>query len=247
MRTIDRSVISEYIETAAMAVAAAARSAPHTTGDLELVINILTPEEIKAVQQAVVIPGLGDPEKVLVYDGMLTIGAVVTRSDTGWDCGACGFETCGDLNRAAKPRDPSASRPPGPCCNWKILDWSISLDYAAAMASQLGLQTRVQDIQGAAALALGYAGAVDVCSTVPLMAEKRNPLFAGRFDGAPQELKKARLEHAQASLKRLFPTTMDLDMFDVLVSSFGLRLSPNLAGMIEPGPPAPAPPRSKGE
>lgn len=244
MQTNDREMNRDYIEMAAKAVAAAARSAPHTTGRLDLVINLLSQEEIKNIQRTVAERFGRDPEKILVYDGMLTIGALLTRSETHWDCGACGFKTCAELNRAAKAereKKPGGPRPAGPSCNWKVIDWNISIDYAAAMAAHLGLQTRVQDIQGAVALALGYAGEVDACTTVPLMAEKRNPFFGGRNDMATAAELKMRRTMTEKALQRLFPTTMDLDMMDCIVAGIDMRLSPNLAGLLEPNPPmAPA-------
>jgi uncharacterized ferredoxin-like protein len=240
MRNFDREVNREYIEVAAKAVAAAAKSAPHTTGNLDLVIHILNQEEIATIQKTVAELFQQDKESVIVYDGMLTIGAKTTYSDTHWDCGACGFSTCAELNKAAKAekeKNPSEGRQSGPSCNWKVLDWNISMDYAAAMASQLGLQTRVQDIQGSIALQYGFAGDVDVCTTVPLMAEKRNPLFGGRFDMATKEDLKVRRAQAEVAFKRLFPVSMDLEMLDVFVAAFGYQLSPNLSGLIETGPP----------
>ncbi|MBL7176311.1 MAG: hypothetical protein ISS66_10865 [Desulfobacteraceae bacterium] len=248
MQTCDRDVIQDYVEMAAKAVAASARSAPHTTGSLDLVVNILNQEEIVAIQKAVAESFGRDPERIIVYDGMLTIGAILTRSDTNWDCGACGFSTCAKLNKAAraeKKKNPSGPRPSGPSCNWKVIDWNISLDYAAAMASQLGLQTRVQDIQGAVALAHGFAGDVDACTTVPLMAEKRNPFFGGRTDMATKEELKIRRAQTENAFRRLFPTTMDLDMMDSILSGFGMRLSPHLAGLIEPDPQAAPKPKTK--
>jgi uncharacterized ferredoxin-like protein len=240
MQTCDRDVVREYVEMAAKAVAAAARSAPHTTGRLDLVINILSQEEIRTIQRAVAERFGRDPEKVLIYDGMLTIGALLTRSDTHWDCGACGFNTCAELNRAAKAernKNPNGPRPAGPCCNWKVLDWNISVDYAAAMAAHLGLQTRVQDIQGAFVLAHGFAGEVDACTTVPLMAEKRNPFFGGRNDLATAAELKMRRATTERAFRSLFPTTMDLDMMDCIVAGIDVRLSPNLAKVLEPNPP----------
>ncbi|MEE9556240.1 MAG: DUF2148 domain-containing protein [Candidatus Adiutricales bacterium] len=235
MQPYGRDMVREYVEIAAKGVAAAARSAPHTTGTLDLIINILTPEEIEAVQRAIALPGAA-VEDVLVYDGMLTIGARTTRSDTNWDCGACGFNTCSEMNAAARPKDDSSPRPPGPSCNWKVIDWNISVDYAAAMATQLGLQSRVQDIQGSVALRLGYAGDVDVCTTVPLMAEKRNPFFGGRYDRVKKEMLKARRAMTETAIRRIFPTMMDLDMMDVMMSGYGMRLSTNLSSLIEPDP-----------
>ncbi len=241
MQTCDRDVIQDYVEMAAKAVASAARSAPHTTGKLDLVINILNQEEIKTIQRTVAENFGRDPERVMVYDGMLTIGAVLTRSDTGWDCGACGFNTCAELNKAAKTerdKNPDGPRPSGPSCNWKVIDWNISLDYAAAMVAQLGLQTRVQDIQGSVALTHGFAGEVDACTTVPLMAEKRNPFFGGRNDMATKEELKMRTAATERAFRRIFPTTMDLDMMDCIVAGIDMRLSPNLASLIEPPPQA---------
>jgi uncharacterized ferredoxin-like protein len=234
MKKVDRKDIREFIDIAAKGVAAAARSAPATTGSLDLVVNILNQEEIKHIQKTVAENFSQDVEKVLVYDGMLTVGAKVTKSDTNWDCGACGFETCAEMNKASKPKDPSGPRPSGPCCNWKVIDWNIAIDYAAAMATQLGLQSRVQDIQGMVAKSLGYAGDVDVCTTVPLMAEKRNPFFGGRFDRATKEELKILRGLTEKAFLRLFPTVMDLDMMDVIMSSYDLNLSPNLKKIVEP-------------
>ena len=235
MQTCDRDVIRDYVELAAKAVASAARSAPHTTGRLDLVVNILSQEEIKTIQRAVAQNFNRDPEKVVVYDGMLTIGAILTMSDTNWDCGACGFKTCAQLNKAARDerkKNPSGPRPGGPSCNWKVIDWNISVDYAAAMASYLGLQARVQDIKGTVALAHGFAGDVDACTTVPLMAEKRNPFFGGRNDAATKEELKTRRALTENAFHRLFPTVMDLDMMDVILSGIDMRLSPNLANIV---------------
>lgn len=244
MQTCDREMIREYVELAAKAVAAAARSAPHTTGSLDLVIHVLNQEEIAIIQKAVAELFQQDKGRILVYDGMLTLGARTTHSETHWDCGACGFPTCAEMNKAAKAereKNPPGSRPSGPSCNWKVLDWNISLDYAAAMASQLGLQTRVQDIQGTIALSYGLAGDVDVCTTVPLMAEKRNPFFGGRFDRSTKEELNVRRTQAENAFRRIFPTAMDLDMLDVFVAAFGHKLSPNLASIIEPESQSPLP------
>ena len=248
MQTCDRDVIRDYVDMAAKAVASAARSAPHTTGKLDLVINILSQEDIRTIQRTVAENFGRDPEKIVVYDGMLTIGAVLTRSDTGWDCGACGFNTCGELNKASKAerdRNPNGPRPTGPSCNWKVIDWNISVDYAAAMAAQMGLQTRVQDIQGAVARAQGFAGDVDACTTVPLMAEKRNPFFGGRNDAATKEDLKMRTAATERAFRRLFPSTLDLDMMDVILSGVDMRLSPNLASLLELPPPAASDPETE--
>ena len=248
MQTCDRDVIRDYVDMAAKAVASAARSAPHTTGKLDLVINILSQEDIRTIQRTVAENFGRDPEKIVVYDGMLTIGAVLTRSDTGWDCGACGFNTCGELNKASKAerdRNPNGPRPTGPSCNWKVIDWNISVDYAAAMAAQMGLQTRVQDIQGAVARAQGFAGDVDACTTVPLMAEKRNPFFGGRNDAATKDELKMRTAATERAFRRLFPTTLDLDMMDVILSGVDMRLSPNLASLLELPPPAASDPETE--
>ena len=247
MQKCDKDVMREYMDMAARAVAASAKSAPHTTGSLDLVINILSEEEIKHIQETFAGLVMQELKNVWVYDGMLTIGAKVTKSNTNWDCGACGFSTCAEMNKASKPKDSSGPRPSGPCCNWKVLDWSIALDYAAAMASYLGLQTRVQDIQGIIAKDLGYAGDVDVCTTVPLTAEKRNPHFGGRFDKVTKDMINMRTALTDDAIRRIFPNIMDLDMLDVLFSNFGLRGSPNLASIIEPGPQAAPQPASKEE
>lgn len=235
MHNFDRDDVKKFIEFAAGAVASAARTAPHTTGKLDLVINVLSQDEITKIQNTRLLPG-ADPRSVLIYDGMLTIGAIITKSELAWDCGSCGFATCAQMNKAAKPKKKGGPRPPGPSCNWKSLDWSISLDYAAAMAANIGLQTRVQDIQGAIALNLGFAGDVDVCTTVPLMAETSNPFFGGRYDRATKAMIKEKNEMVELSVRRMFPTIMDVSMMDVMMSGYGMKMTPLLTKLIEDDP-----------
>ncbi len=50
---------------------------------------------------------------------------------------------------------------------------------------------------------------------------------------------KARRAVTETAIRRIFPTMMDLDMMDVMMSGYGMRLSTNLKSLIEPDPQLP--------
>ncbi len=103
---------------------------------------------------------------------LLLIGAeTLNRSELGWNCGACGFKTCGELNKYAKniDRSPHAQvMMPGPCCMWKVLDYGIVCDWACAQAWQLNITNRIEAASGMCARALGFLEDCDCVYGLPL-------------------------------------------------------------------------------
>ncbi len=73
------------------------------------------------------------------------------KSDFNYDCGACGYRTCAELNKAEEVESLTAN---GPTCQFKNMNVNISADAAAAMAWRLGLHCRVFSTLGMAAFAL---------------------------------------------------------------------------------------------
>ncbi len=86
----------------------------------------------------------------------LLIGVDASVSDLGWNCGACGFDTCAEFNRYSKEHKGPGAFMLGPSCNWKILDHGTATSYAAAAMSALGTENRLQADYGSFSLLLGH-------------------------------------------------------------------------------------------
>ena len=91
-----------------------------------------------------------------------------------YNCGACGYRTCAELNKAEKVESLTAD---GPSCRFSNLNVSIAANAAAAMAYKLGLHCRVFSTLGFAARALEIIEDVDICVSVCVSAGKKNPFF----------------------------------------------------------------------
>ena len=96
------------------------------------------------------------------------------KSDFNYDCGACGYRTCAELNRAEEVESLTAH---GPSCQFKNMNVNISADAAAAMAWRLGLHCRVFSTLGMAAFALNIIEEVDFAVSVCVSVAKNDPFF----------------------------------------------------------------------
>ncbi|MCB2145953.1 MAG: hypothetical protein KQI81_05715 [Deltaproteobacteria bacterium] len=96
------------------------------------------------------------------------------RSDFNYNCGACGFRTCKELNAAEKMESLTAN---GPSCLFKNINLGIASNAAASAAHRLGLHCRVFSTLAFSALALEIITDVDVCISVSVSAASKNPYF----------------------------------------------------------------------
>lgn len=96
------------------------------------------------------------------------------KSDFNYDCGACGYRTCAELNRAEEVEALTAR---GPSCQFKNINLNIAADAAAAMAWRLGLHCRVFSTLGMAAFALNIIEDVDIVASVSVSVAKNDPYF----------------------------------------------------------------------
>ncbi|MBI5444079.1 MAG: hypothetical protein HY900_23075 [Deltaproteobacteria bacterium] len=87
---------------------------------------------------------------------VVSMGADYTHADLGWDCGACGFATCGEYARYAKDNTGMGALCAGPSCAWKALDHGIAVDYACAAAHELSVENRILSTIGLVTMVLGY-------------------------------------------------------------------------------------------
>ena len=99
---------------------------------------------------------------------ILLLGADLIKPDVGWDCGACGFKTCGEMFKYFKSDGGPGRLAAGPSCVWKAMDFGIACDYACASAWQLNLENRIEGTMGSIANALGYMDDVSFVLALPL-------------------------------------------------------------------------------
>jgi uncharacterized ferredoxin-like protein len=177
-----RSLAQEHLLNVAKHCAQAAFKAPQITGRLKLQIVALTHEkEMLPIIEAFDILGKFQPGHVknawgyrkLFESGetvvMVLLGADLTVSDLGWDCGACGFRTCKEFNAYSKKHRGVGHLNEGPTCNWKALDFGTACGWAAAAAAQDNADNRISMFEGAIARALGYLEGCSYVLSIPLV------------------------------------------------------------------------------
>ncbi len=96
------------------------------------------------------------------------------KSDFNYDCGACGYRTCAEMNKAEEVESLTAN---GPSCVFKNINLGIAANAAASMAHKLGLHCRVFSTLAFAAKALEIIEGIDICISVCVSAGKKNPFF----------------------------------------------------------------------
>lgn len=155
--------------------------APQLTGRVSYTCQLVTGEDLRYITEAFQIlfrlemyhlPSLFCYRDAMDRGEPLVLLLVGTKdlnhSELNWNCGACGFDTCGEFNKYAKKRLKEPSYPgmlqgQGPCCAWKLMDFSIANDWAAAVAWHQNVTNRVEVASGQAALAVGM---MEDCNTV---------------------------------------------------------------------------------
>jgi len=159
----------------AQLMAASARTAPKAGGKDFLEIKVVSREEdLQRIAQAMkdYAPRssnqafwLRDAANIEVCHALVLVG-LGTSLGAGYDCGGCGFPTCGDFmkGRVTTTADMGYS---GPHCAMRMMDMGSALVSAAKTASMLNLDNRVQQRVGAAARALGFIKA-EVAMGIPV-------------------------------------------------------------------------------
>ncbi|MDH5689955.1 MAG: DUF2148 domain-containing protein, partial [Candidatus Bathyarchaeota archaeon] len=92
----------------------------------------------------------------------------------GFDCGACGYESCKEFKEAQKRPGEDFI---GPTCLFKALDLGIALGSAVKIASMLNIDNRVMYRVGTAALKLNLLPEATVIMGIPVSAKGKNIYF----------------------------------------------------------------------
>ena len=105
--------------------------------------------------------------------GLLIIGDK-RKSVFNYNCGACGYRSCAEMNAAEEVESLTAN---GPSCQFRNLNLNIAANAAASMAWRLGLHCRVFSTLGFGAKAMEIIEDVDLCISVSVSAAKVDPFF----------------------------------------------------------------------
>ena len=166
------SIRNEVLKDVAELMCTAAKTAPKTRGKDNLVITILTKEDIKKVISRMKLIAKRDSRPSCERDAenikkIDQIVIIATKKEyLGLNCGFCGYKTCKDL---AKTKG---------VCAYNSMDLGIALGSSASLAVRLHIDNRLMFSIGKAALELGLLGKNVVQAIgIPLSATGKNPFF----------------------------------------------------------------------
>ncbi|MGB9627092.1 MAG: DUF2148 domain-containing protein, partial [Thermodesulfobacteriota bacterium] len=95
-------------------------------------------------------------------------------NEIGFDCGACGFKTCREAVINNQKRLNETGGEPwgwlmkGPSCIWRLVEYGIMVDWAAAAAHRYNVESRVAMIPGTAFLRMGHMPDCNMIVVLPL-------------------------------------------------------------------------------
>ncbi|MBI4963123.1 MAG: hypothetical protein HY913_07600 [Desulfomonile tiedjei] len=96
------------------------------------------------------------------------------RSPFNYNCGACGYRSCAEMNAAEEVESLTAN---GPSCQFRNINLNIAANAAAAVAWRLGLHCRVFSSFAFAAKAMQIIEDVDIVVSVSVSVAKQDPFF----------------------------------------------------------------------
>jgi len=115
-------------------------------------------------------------------------------NEIGFNCGACGFKTCREAvinyqNRLNETGgEPWGWLMKGPSCIWRLVEFGIAVDWAAAAAHHHNVESRVAMIPGTVFMRMGHLPDCSTIVVVPLGPCKERWYFepgSGREDFKP--------------------------------------------------------------
>ena len=176
---LDGELRKELAEISAKLMALTAQTAPKSKGEDSVEIIVVSGDEKDRIAEKMIEMAdereknyIRDGESVKKADAVILIGAYGDRP-LGLNCGACGFENCGEFRNAERKEGRDFL---GPNCVYRLIDLGIAIGSAAKLSSLLGADTRVMFRLGTAARKLGIARS-DVVMGIPVAVTSKNPFF----------------------------------------------------------------------
>lgn len=176
-----KSAEREALLEAAKLMLVAARTAPKSAGIDDILTLIIygkekstiadEMEQIAAERKA---DGFKrDAKNVRDSEAIVLIGVRGSKS-FGFNCGACGYESCAEFEKVQKKLRGDFI---GPTCLFKALDIGIALGSAAKVASELNVDNRIMYRIGAAAMRLKLLPEATVIMGIPMSVKGKNIYF----------------------------------------------------------------------
>jgi len=157
-----------------------ARTAPKSGGIDDIVTALVFGEEKEAL--AAEMDRLADERKISQFSrdagnvkesqAIILIG--VRERKFGLNCGACGYHTCDQFEKAGRKKGQDFT---GPTCLFKALDLGIALGSAVKTASILNVDNRIMYRIGVAAMRLRLMPEADVIMGIPISAKGKSIYF----------------------------------------------------------------------
>ena len=176
-------LIEKGLQQAVELMALAAHNSYRFSDQNKLKIIAIGNEEMEAIAEYCF--SLGDMSPLAARDGRHVVQLIKEpsrlmiigdkrKSPFNYDCGACGYRTCKEMNKAELAESLTAN---GPSCQFKNINVNIATNAAASMAHRLGLHCRVFSTLAFAARSLEIIEDVDLVCSVSVSAAKKNPYF----------------------------------------------------------------------
>jgi uncharacterized ferredoxin-like protein len=171
----------EALLEAARFMLIAARTAPKTAGIDDILTLIIydkekdnIAEKMEEIAEERKIEGFKrDAKNVRDSDAVVLIGVRGSKS-LGFNCGACGYESCKEFDEVNKKVGKDFI---GPTCLFKALDLGIALGSAAKTASLLNVDNRIMYRIGTAALKLKMLPEATAIMGIPISAKGKSIYF----------------------------------------------------------------------
>jgi uncharacterized ferredoxin-like protein len=171
----------EGLIQAAKLMAVSARTAPKSGGKDDIHVLIVYGEEkdklaeemLKISEERKIQGFIRDAKNVKDSSAVVLIGVEGTKK-FGLNCGACGFKTCDEFEKAVKSKGLDFI---GPTCVFKALDLGIALSSAVKAASILNVDNRIMYRIGAAATRLNFMPNSSIIMGIPISAKGKNIYF----------------------------------------------------------------------
>jgi uncharacterized ferredoxin-like protein len=154
------------------------RTAPKTGGVDDVLTGLVDGDELESIAKAM--DDIGDERSIEGFhrdaknvrdsDAVVLIGVRGSKK-YALDCGACGYNTCDEFERADRNQGLDFI---GPTCLFKALDLGIGLGSAVKIASVLNVDNRIMYRIGAAAMRLRMLPEATVIMGIPLSAKGKS-------------------------------------------------------------------------
>lgn len=173
-----RAFEKQGVLEAAKMMLVSARTAPKTGGVDDILTGMVDGDELESIAKAM--DGIGDERRIDGFhrdaknvrdsDAVVLIGVRGSKK-YALDCGACGYNTCDQFERAHRIEGLDFI---GPTCLFKALDLGIALGSAVKTAGVLNVDNRIMYRIGAAAVRLRMLPEATVIIGIPLSAKGKS-------------------------------------------------------------------------